>query len=71
MKHKTPRFHPSFRHKSALGNVNAADTAHLEYGGTLQAVTECVSFAAFTAEGQLSEKDLLQTAFCINDFLIL
>ncbi len=41
MKHKI--LHGSTRHsdiKPALGSLNAADTAHLEYGGTQQAVTE-------------------------------
>ena len=37
--------------KSALGSLNAACTAHLEYGGTLQAVADCKSFVTLTAKG--------------------
>ena len=44
MKHKNSTVPPVIpTKKSALGSLNAAFTAHLEYGGTLQAVTDCCS----------------------------
>ena len=50
------------------GSFNAAYTAHLEYGGTRQAVAVCGILPPFQPVRRLSEKTLLQTAFCFNDF---
>ena len=36
---------------SALGSLNAAETAHLDYGGSRQAVAVCGFFAVFSAGG--------------------